>query len=213
MLFNGVIVDAGVDDDPNEVLRARRTRCYGVVREGRAESLPWDADSVATVLANGALHGVHDVGRAFTEIHRVLCSGGRLYCTVPTPECTRFQLWSRWLRWARLPWMADAYERLTLRLSREVRIDEPEVWADRLRDAGFEVEATELYLSRRAAHLQDLFMPVGLLSALSKRVLGRALALPRIHRLAVRMYRGLLRGAVEEPLREGAGVLFVARKC
>jgi hypothetical protein len=108
--------------------------------------------------------------------------------------------------------MAEAYERLTLRLFRAERIDEPEVWADRLRAAGFEVEATELYLSRRAAYLQDLFMPFGVVAALSKRIFGRALALPRVHRLVVRAYRGLLRGAVEEPVREGTGVMFVARK-
>ena len=212
MLFNGVIVDAAIDEDASEVRRARRTRCYGEVKVGRVESLPWEENSVGTVLANGMLHGVRDVESAFAEIHRVLRSGGRLYCTVPTPECTRFQLWNRWLRRVRLPWMAEAYERLTLRLFRAERIDEPEVWADRLRAAGFEVEATELYLSRRAAYLQDLFMPLGVLAALSKRLFGRALALPRVHRLVVRAYRGLLRGAVEEPVREGTGVMFVARK-
>jgi len=212
MLFNGVIVDAAVDADASEVERARRTRCYGVVKEGRVEALPFEAGSIATVLANGVLNGVQDVERAFLEIHRVLREGGRLYCTLPTPECTPFQLWNRWLRRLRLLRMAEAYERLTLRLFRAERIDAPELWADRLRAAGFEVESTELYLSRRAATLQDLFMPLGFVAALSKRVLGHALVLPRTHRLFVRVYRHWLRASVEEPVDEGTGVLFVAVK-
>ena len=57
MLFNGVIVDAAVDFDPSEVERARRTRCYGEVKTGNVEALPFEAESVVTVLANGVLHG------------------------------------------------------------------------------------------------------------------------------------------------------------
>ena len=212
MLFNGVIMDAGIDVDPGRVRRARRMRCYGEVRQGRVESLPWEAAAFGTVPANGLLHSVPDVERALAEMHRVLRPGGRLYCTVPTPACTRFQLWNRWLRGVRLPRIADAYERLTLRAFRTQRIDPPQVWTERLRAAGFEVEATERYLSRRAGAQQDLFMPFSVPSILSRRFLGRPLALPRVHRLVVRAYRRWLHAAEEEPVEEGAGVLIVARR-
>ena len=95
MLFNGVIVDAAVDADPQEAERARATRCYAEVRVGNAEALPFESGAAASVLCNSVLAMVPDCDAALSEIHRVLRPGGRVYLTVPSPRCTRFLFWSR----------------------------------------------------------------------------------------------------------------------
>ena len=212
MLMNGVILDAAIDTDPMEVELARETRCYADVRVAKVEALPFDDASMQTVLANAVLAGVPEIDGALSEIHRVLAPEGKLYFSVPTPECTRFQLWNRWLRSLRLERVARAYERMTLRVFRAEHLDAPEVWEERLEGAGFEVDERIPLLGERAARWQDLFLPIAAASALSKGLLGRKLAFPRLHRLVVRSYRAFLRSAVAAPADPGTGVLFAVRK-
>ena len=47
-------------------------------REGDAEALPVDSETVDTVISNGVLNLTTDKTQAFSEIFRVLCQGGRL---------------------------------------------------------------------------------------------------------------------------------------
>ena len=49
------------------------------VRRGIAEELPMESQSVDVVISNGVLNLSPDKDRAFSEVHRVLRPGGRLY--------------------------------------------------------------------------------------------------------------------------------------
>lgn len=74
----------GVDLTPNMIALARRgADSLGLsqveIRQGQAESLPVDSESVDIVISNGALNLVPDKALAFSEIARVLKPGGRIY--------------------------------------------------------------------------------------------------------------------------------------
>ena len=75
ILFNGVTIDAGIDQDPDEVQRARATRCYEDLRVSRIEALPFESGSFATAFSNCVLEHVADIGGALAEIRRVLRPG------------------------------------------------------------------------------------------------------------------------------------------
>jgi hypothetical protein len=212
MLFNGVIVDAGVDADPAEVARARETRCYADVRVARAEALPFESGAASSVLCNSVLAAVADCDAALSEIHRVLRPGGRVYLTVPSPRCTRFLLWSRVLARLRLRGLARRYAEWTPTLFRARHLVEPEVWKRRLERAGLGVEVCEPYMAERTALVQDAFLPTALAAALAKRLAGRRLWLPRLHRLAVRSYRRWLRRPCAARADEGSATFLVARR-
>lgn len=49
------------------------------IHRGHVEALPVEAESIDVVISNGVLNLSPDKLRAFTEIHRVLKPGGRLY--------------------------------------------------------------------------------------------------------------------------------------
>lgn len=212
VLFNGVVVDAGVDADEKEVERARATRCYAQAEVGQVEALPFESERFATVFSNCVLEHVPDIEAALSEIHRVLRTDGRLYLTVPSPRCVTYLLWTAVLGKLGLHRLADAYAGLTLRLFKAEHVMEPEGWSRLLERLGFRVEHHEPYMPLRATRIQDAFLPTGVLSVVAKRLLGRKLFFPRLHRLLVRAYRGLLRGAYEERAEEGSGTLIVARK-
>jgi hypothetical protein len=212
MLFGGMIVDAAVDADPGEAERARATRCFADVRVGRAEALPFESGSAATVLCNAVLGVVEDRSAALAEIRRVLRPGGRVLLTVPSPRCTRFLFWSRLLARLGLRGLARRYAEWTPTLFRARHIEEPEAWQQQLELAGFDVEACEPYMAERTARVQDAFLPTALSAALAKRLAGRRLWFPRLHRLVVRVYRRRLRGAFEARAADGSATFLIARR-
>jgi GT2 family glycosyltransferase/ubiquinone/menaquinone biosynthesis C-methylase UbiE len=212
MLFNGVIVDSAVDADPQQAQRARATRCYADVKVGRAEALPFESGAAAAVLCNSVLAAVPDCDAALAEIHRVLRPGGRVHLTVPSPLCTRFLFWSRVLEKLGLRALARRYAAWTPTLFRARHLLAPEEWVARLERAGLRVEACEPYMAERTARVQDAFLPTALSAALARRLAGRRLWLPRLHRLAVRSYRRWLRGPYQARAAEGSGTFLVARR-
>ena len=212
MLFNGVIVDAAVDADPQQAERARATHCYGDVRVGQAEALPFESGAAAAALCNSVLAVVADCDAALSEIHRVLRPGARVYLTVPSPRCTRFLFWSRVLERLGLSGLARRYAEWTPTLFHARHLLEPEEWVRRLEQAGLRVEACEPYMAERTALVQDAFLPTALSAALAKRLAGRRLWLPRLHRLVVRSYRRWLRGPYAARAEDGSGTFLVARR-
>jgi SAM-dependent methyltransferase len=61
-----------------------------------AQSIPFDDDSLDTVIANHMLYHVHDLNKALAEIHRVLRPGGRLYAsTIGREHMHELDAWGR----------------------------------------------------------------------------------------------------------------------
>jgi SAM-dependent methyltransferase len=212
VLFNGVVMDAGIDADEREVRRARRTRCYSQLLSGRIEQLPFDDESFTTVYSNCVLEHVREIEGSMREIHRVLRPGGTLYMTVPSPRCVTFRLWPRLLTRLRLHRLASGCATITLRLFKATHVMEAHQWIGLLARVGLIVQHHEPYMSLRATRIQDLFLPTAFASLFAKRVLGRNLIFPRLHRLKVRAYRCFLRSAYQERTTHGSGIVLVARK-
>ncbi len=212
ILFNGVSVDAGLDFDAEEVERARGTQCYDELHVGRVEDLPFDSERFATVYSNCVLEHIPDIEGALREIYRVLAPGGALYITVPNPRCVTFLMWREVFRRLGLTGVGDWYSNLTLRLFKAEHILEAEGWGTLFERAGLVLEHHEPYMPKTAARIQDILLPTGFVSVISKAILDRKLIFPRLHRAKVRLYRRIFVPAYEEQAAEGSATLLVARK-
>jgi GT2 family glycosyltransferase/SAM-dependent methyltransferase len=212
ILFNGLTVDAGIDQDEAEVDRARATRCYGDLRTAKVEDLPFESEKFATVYSNCVLEHIPNIEGALREIHRVLKPGGSLYITVPSPRCVTFLFWPDVFRRLGLARLGDRYSNLTLRMFKAEHVLEPEQWTRLLAGIGFATEHHESYMPRAATRLQDILLPTAFISVISKACLGRKLIFPRLHRAKIRLYRRFFRETYAEGATEGSATMLVARK-
>jgi hypothetical protein len=212
ILFSGVPVDAGIDLNSREVERAKRSNCYRDVRQGSVEDLPFESEKFCTVFSNCVLEHIPNIEGALREIRRTLRPNGVLYLTVPSPRCTTYLLWPTVLKRLGLARVGNWYASLTLRLFNAETVEEPAEWARILERAGLTMEHHEPYMSERATRIQDLFLPTGMFSVLSKKMLDRIFFFPRLHRAQVRFYRRWLQSTYDERARTGSGTLIVARR-
>jgi SAM-dependent methyltransferase len=121
----------GIDPSP-EMLELARARCAGLsnvaFREGEAVTLPAEAEEFDAALSIQVLEYVDDVGRALSELHRVLRPGGRLV------------LWD--VDWSTLSWHSRDPERMRRALlAWDAHLADPvlpHTLAARLAAAGFE---------------------------------------------------------------------------
>jgi ubiquinone/menaquinone biosynthesis C-methylase UbiE len=132
----------GLDTDPARLEWARREVVDAELVQGDAEALPFADASFDKAIASEVLEHVGDDRRALDELHRVLRAGGVLAISVPH---------------ARYPFWWDPINRVWIALggrpirsgpiagiwSNHRRLYEPDVLAERVRSAGFEIEALE----------------------------------------------------------------------
>jgi SAM-dependent methyltransferase len=212
ILFNGETIDAGVDFNEKEIARAREAGGYDDLRAASVQELPFESGHFATVYSNCVLEHIPDIEGALREIHRVLKPDGSLYITVPSPRCVSFLWWRDVFRGVGLAGLGDWYGSMTLRMFNAEHVLEAEQWVELLASVGFRTEHHEPYMPRRATRIQDVLLPTGFVSVISKAVLDRKLIFPRLHRIKVRLYRHFFREAYEERAEEGSATMLVARK-
>ena len=145
LLVMGTLRDVrstGLDSDPDRLRWAEREHVRAELVAGDAQALPFADASFDKVLATEVLEHVDDDRRALAELHRVLRPGGLLAISVPH---------------ARWPFWWDPINRIWIALggrpirsgpiagiwSNHVRLYEPAELEERVRAAGFEIEALE----------------------------------------------------------------------
>jgi GT2 family glycosyltransferase/SAM-dependent methyltransferase len=212
ILMNGVSVEAGVDENPAAIERARARGCYDELEASGLERMSFGSERFATVYCNSVLDHVADADAALREIHRVLRPGGHLYATVPHPRSLTFLFGTRTLRRLGLTRSATRYADLMRRVFRAKHLIETDAWVVQLERAGFVLERDEAYMPRRVARFWDLFLPAALLSRASQALVGRSVMFLRLHRLIVRLYRRWLPQTEEAPDGEGCATVLIARK-
>lgn len=206
----------GIDYDRRAVAKGRRrgSPAYSATLAGDAIRLPFREGSFRTVFCNTTLQGVRaGPDDALREIARVLESGGRLWCTVPTrAHASRYWL-ARVLN--RVGWRSAArlYERRLDRRLGHLHVFDPAGWAAAFERAGLEVERAVGFLPLR------LVTPWSVLASTPLRVNGLFSLIPAsavrstvagIHRVAFR--RTFLETPPHSPPDQCGYVLICARR-
>jgi SAM-dependent methyltransferase len=98
---------SGLDLTAESVDRVRarltlRQLPYDDLRQGSALDIPWPDDTFDVVFSHGVLHHIPDIGRAQSEIHRVLRPGGTLVAMLYARNSLNYQVSIRLVRRAML---------------------------------------------------------------------------------------------------------------
>jgi glycosyltransferase involved in cell wall biosynthesis/ubiquinone/menaquinone biosynthesis C-methylase UbiE len=186
----------GLDPDPDRLARAEREGVEAELVVGEAERLPFEDGSFDKILMTEVLEHLRDDRAALREIARVLRPGGVLAMSVPN---------------ARYPFLWDPISALLQLLGRppivegpivgiwtnHERLYTPEELAERVREAGLDVEAVE-----ETTHYSVPFQHF-LVYGIGKPLFERGLLPGPLHRSADRFAGEANTGRILDPLNLG----------
>lgn len=207
MAFNRPL-RAGVDPWWGPLRKARRAGVYQLNVQAMGDALPFADGAFASVISNSVLEHIPDIQPVLNEASRVLRPGGKLVITMPSHLFTENLAGAALLK----PFgLGDAYRRFFNRISRHAHTDPPEIWAQRLAQAGFAVERWHPYFSKEALRALEIGHLQGLPSAILHALTGHWIVAP--WRESLRPTERWLRPYYDEqPAPQGAYLIMVARK-
>lgn len=207
-ISRGRQLTAGVDPWWGPLQKARRAGVYRLNVQAMGDALPFADNTFVSAISNSVLEHIEDVQPVLGEAARVLRPGGKLVITMPS------HLFTEYLGGAALLGpigLAGAYRRFFNTISRHAHTDAPQIWAQRLAQAGFTVERWQYYFSKEALRTLEIGHVQGLPSAITHFLTGRWIVAP--WRSNLRQTERWVRPYYEEePIGEGAYIFMVARK-
>jgi SAM-dependent methyltransferase len=163
----------GLEPDPVDAARARRTGTYAQVHQAPAAAIPLADEACGLVLANSVLEHIPDLDPVLGEIHRVLRPGGWLLITAPNDTFGQGFGVAVMLGRVGLSGMAGRYRVWFNGLAKHHHLLSANQWQARLAAAGLETVHHERYLAPSAMFWFDLLHYVSAPSLFARRLLGR----------------------------------------
>ena len=213
--FTGVIFDepitAGIDPWWNPLQKSRRGGNYRLLLQAMGDKMPFPDESFASVISNSVLEHIPDIQPVLNEASRVLKTGGKLVITMPSDNFTKMLGGAAAFERVGLDGMADSYRNFFNGISRHAHTDAPQVWAERLAQAGFAIVRWQQYFSQDALRALEVGHAQGVPSAVLHALTGHWIVAP--YQRSLQVTEQWLRPLYEEPFPEqGAYIFFVAQK-
>lgn len=189
---------------------AQKYELYHSLIISDAHSLPSVSGHFASALSNSVLEHIPDVQGVLDEVYRALQDGGVFYFAVPNHRW-REKLWGQAIfKCLGLKRLASAYERFFNKISRHVNLDAPEVWTERLKQAGFESVETFNYFPVWALRMLERGHAAGLPNLLWKKLFGKWVLFPSRKNPFLRFNK--IRKLVDNPKCEDGVCSFIIAK-
>ena len=162
--------------DPS--VEALQYDAYHLITLADAHSLPVVDGAFASALSNSVLEHIPEVQGVLNEVFRALKPGGVFYFAVPNHRW-REKLWGqKFFGRLGMKTLARRYEQFFNKISRHVNLDSPEVWTDRLKQAGFANVESFNYFPEKALHILERGHMGGLPNLVWKKIFGKWVLFP-----------------------------------
>lgn len=204
-------LDVGIDPWVEPMQEARQRDAYRLLVLSEGARIPFASGSFNCVTSTSVLEHIPDIEPVIREVARILSPGGKFVFCVPNHRFPELLWGRRMLDKLGLQRWGVGYSRLFNRIARHAHTDSPQVWAERLDRAGFDIADTWDYFSPDALAVLEWGHPLGLPSLISKRLLGRWVLVPTRWNLAIPW--ALTRKYLDDPRSEqGVCSFFIARR-
>lgn len=196
-------IDIGLDPWHGPIHQARRFGAYRGLVEADGAMAPFPDDYFASAISNSVLEHIPHIDAVLVETARVLKPGAPFYFCVPNPRYLSELSISRVL--------GDRYTDWFRRISRTHHADSPEVWQERLKNAGFALDRWWDYFPPPALRVLEWGHYFGLPSLVVHMLTGRwIIGRTRWNLWLTESF--VRRYASPDPVADGAYTFFIAKK-
>ena len=204
-------IQAGIDPSWDALQEAEATGMYDLALASGGADLPFRDNHFASAFSNSVLEHIPDVQSVLNEVNRVIQMHGRFVFTTPSHYFTENLGGAAFFTGLGLDGMAERYRNFFNKVSRHAHTDSPEIWAERLAAAGFEIERWQYYFSDDALRALELGHVQGLPAWIIHALTGHWIIAP--WESSLKPTENWVRPFYEEPFQDkGAYILFIARK-
>ena len=205
-------IDTGIDPNSEELAHARSLEAYAELLECCGDAIPRPDAYYRTIFSNSVLEHIPRLQPVLEEAHRLLAPGGIFYLTVPSDRFEQYAWVSRVLSLLRLTRLQNRFCRFYNRFWSHYHCYAPELWQQRLKEAGFEIVTVRAYAPKAICTFNDLLAPFGALSLLLKRVTKRWTLFPKSRRIVLAPVIGCITDVLRESDERNGGLVFLAAR-
>jgi SAM-dependent methyltransferase len=206
------MLDIGIDPGKTSLKKAQLYRKYRYLIQTIGSTLPFPNAYFQSVISNSVLEHIPDLDAVVMEIGRVLKGDGLFVFSVPNHNFLQNLSVSGFLDKIRFHPLAEAYRNFFNRISRHYHCDPPEIWKDRLENAGFKVQDYWHYFPPRSLHALEWGHYFGFPSLVSHWIFGRWILVPQKWNLSLtRLYTEKFYRA-RSPHPQGSYTFYIAQK-
>jgi len=204
-------IEVGLDPWRAPLREAKRRQAHRWLVEADGGHAPFPDGYFASAFSNSVLEHIPHVQEVLAETARLLRPGARFVFCVPNDKFNPGLSIARAFEKIGLAFVAEAYRRVFTRISRHVHLDGPEIWVQRLEQAGFVLERHWHYFPPQALAVLEWGHYFGLPSWMARKLFGRWILAPTAWNLnwlarLLRPYAGAL------PCAEGVYTFYIARR-
>lgn len=211
-------LDVGLDPwstalkEARQWARRNKQPAYHMLVQARGDQIPFPDAMFGCAVSNSVLEHIPAVEQVLGEVGRVLKDGAPFYFCVPNHQFLDSLAIGRFFDRVGLPGLGNSYRSFFNRIARHYHCDPPQVWEQRLQQAGFELERWWHYYSPAAMQVSEWGHYLGLPSWLSHKLSGRWNLVPTRWNLG--MTYALIKPYYEaDPLSEdGVCTFYIARR-
>lgn len=196
-------IDVGLDPWTGPIHEAGRRGCYRLLVQADGSQSPFPDEYFASAFSNSVLEHIPHIDAVLADTARVLRPGAPFYFCVPNERYLSELSISRLL--------GKVYTEWFRRISRVQHADGPQVWQERLEQAGFRLERWWHYFSPSAMRVLEWGHYFGLPSLAVRKLTGKWVIVPAKWNLWL-TEKFVRRYASEEPIEDGTFTFYIARK-
>jgi len=205
-------LEVGLDPWWGPLLEAKKRESYQSLMHADGAHMPFPDGYFASGVSNSVLEHIPHLDAVLAETARVLQHDAPFIFCVPNHNFLGTLSIGRALDRVGMRGLGDAYRSFFNRISRHQHCDSPDVWRDRLGEAGFTLERYWHYFSPEALRALEWGHYFGLPSWVSKLLTGRWIISPT--RWNIALTRRLVERYYNEAPEQAAGVysFYITRR-